>query len=96
VPAVWRTDLDALQFDLPDGAGQAVVHRLAFRALTSGSPGPDDCLAFFECKCRAFEAAAFVKIMRDGLPKGARFHLTSRDIARALTEAPRLIDTTRL
>ncbi len=86
---VWRDDLDALQFDLDDETGaarQCLVHRLAFRSLLSEPATPNSCLAYFHGNRGAFEAAARAKVERDALPDGARFHLTSRDIAQALRD----------
>ena len=80
--AVWRTDLDALEFAV--GAGAALVHRLAFRALLDGPATAESCMAFFAANRGLFRAAAEAKIARAGLPSDARFHLTSRDLRRAV------------
>ena len=83
----WRDDIDALAFQ-PDGHGATcVVHRLAFRTLMRLVPTPDACLAYFIAHEGAFRASAQAKIARRGLAPGTSFHLTSRDLARALTVA---------
>jgi hypothetical protein len=44
-------------------------------------------MAYFIRNEEAFRASAQAKITRRRLPPGANFHLTSRDLARALTVA---------
>ncbi len=83
----WRHDIDALAFQPEGHRGICVVHRLAFRTLMRVVPTPAACIAFFAAREGAFRAAAEAKISRRGLPPGANFHLTSRDLARALTVA---------
>lgn len=83
----WRGDLDSLAFDLPSGGGACVVHRRAFRPLLNGEPTPAACLQWAQRNRSALDAAAFAKMERKGLAKGARFHLTSRDIRRAMAQA---------
>jgi hypothetical protein len=83
----WRHDIDALAFR-PDGHhGTCVVHRLAFRTLMRLMPTPDACIAYFTANEDAFRTSARGKISRRGLQPGTSFHLTSRDLARALTVA---------
>ena len=83
----WRYDIDALAFQ-PEGHDAAcVVHRLAFRTLMRLVPTPDACLAYFTAHEHAFRASAQAKITRRGLSPGTSFHLTSRDLTRALTIA---------
>ncbi|MGX1099857.1 hypothetical protein [Amorphus sp. MBR-141] len=79
--ARWRSDLDALEF--PVGEGACLVHRLAFRTLLDGSATPEACMALYAAETGRFRAAATAKIARAGLSPGARFHLTSRDLRRA-------------
>jgi hypothetical protein len=79
---VWRQDLDALAF-VPEGhGGLCFIHRLAFRTLVGHDPDPAACEAWFRWERAAFAAAASRKIEGRRLPRGANFHLTSRDIAR--------------
>ncbi|SEQ12211.1 hypothetical protein SAMN05216548_102447 [Faunimonas pinastri] len=82
--AVWRGDLDALEFVPAGHLGRCMVHRLAFRSLLRSAPGPEDCLTFFARERAAFQAAARSKLTRTDMPSDRNFHLTSRDIARAL------------
>jgi hypothetical protein len=91
IPAIWRSDIDALAFR-PEGRPEfCMVHRRAFRTLMGVSPTPEDCEAFFRSHRGAFEAAAHGKIAEKDIAPGTNFHLTSRDIARRLAlanEAP--------
>jgi hypothetical protein len=82
--SIWRNDIDALAFAPQGHAGLCTVHRLAFRTLLGRRPTPPDCLAFFAANEHAFHHAARAKILRRGLGAGSRFHLTSRDVARAI------------
>lgn len=86
--AVWRDDLDALQFGVPGQGSLCLVHRLAFRALLPSGPGeslsPQACLELFLSESRHFEAAAMAKIARLQLSPGRNLHLNSRDIRRAM------------
>ena len=50
-------------------------------------PTPEACMAYFIQNEGAFRASAQAKISRRHLEPGANFHLTSRDLARALTVA---------
>ena len=79
----WRHDVDALVFQPSWHEGSCFVHRLAFRTMT-GKIGPEGCEAYFRVHRDAFERAARAKIRRAGLPTGENFHLTSRDVRRAL------------
>jgi hypothetical protein len=83
----WRHDIDALAFQPEGHRGICVVHRLAFRTLMRLVPTPDACITYFTEQEEAFRASAQAKISRRRLPPGANFHLTSRDLARALTVA---------
>ena len=87
VMATWRHDIDALAFR-PDGHdGTCMVHRLAFRTLMSLVPTPDACIAYFAAHEDAFRTSAQAKIRRRALAPDTNFHLTSRDLAHALTVA---------
>jgi hypothetical protein len=83
----WRHDIDALAFQPEGHRGICVVHRLAFRTLMRLVPTPEACITYFTAHEGAFRASARAKISRRRLQPGANFHLTSRDLARALTEA---------
>ena len=83
----WRHEIDALAFQPEGHRGSCVVHRLAFRTLMRFVPTPDACLAYFTAHESAFRASAEAKISRRRLQPGTNFHLTSRDLARALTVA---------
>lgn len=83
--AAYRDDIDSLGFRPPGHDGTCVVHRRAFATLLGRPPSPADCLAWFEEHRAGFESAAAAKIARAALPAAANFHLTSRDIRRALT-----------
>lgn len=89
IPAIWRSDIEALAFR-PDGRpGFCMVHRRAFRTLMGFSPTPEDCEVFFRSNRGAFQAAAHAKIIEKNIARGSNFHLTSRDIARRLALANR-------
>ena len=88
--AQWREDLDALQFFVMAKGSLCVVHRLAFRRLLGFTPSRDDCLAYFAIHATAFDAAALAKINRESTPFGFRFHLTSRDIGKQVSESQTL------
>jgi hypothetical protein len=83
----WRDDLNSLGFQPSGHNGSCVVHRRAFATLLGFAPSPTDCVAWFEEHSAAFEWAAAAKISRAALPAAANFHLTSRDIRRALDQA---------
>jgi hypothetical protein len=83
----WRDDIDALAFQPEGHEGMCMVHRLAFRTLMRIVPTPDACIAYFTAHERAFHASAHAKINRKRLEPGANFHLTSRDLTRAVTVA---------
>ena len=79
----WRHDINTLMFR-PDGhRGGCFIHRLAFRSL-SGSCSRESCETYFRENRDAFERAAQVKMTRGNVPTEQNFHLTSRDIRRAL------------
>jgi hypothetical protein len=86
-PAEWRRDIDALAFEPHGHEAACVVHRLAFRTLIRMIPTPEDCIAYFAAHEAAFRAAAQAKILRRRIKPGMSFHLTSRDLARALAVA---------
>ena len=87
ITATWRHDIDALAFRPDDHDGTCMVHRLAFRTLMRVVPTPDACIGYFSAHEASFRASAQAKISRRGLQPTANFHLTSRDLARALTVA---------
>jgi|SRR5580704_2220937 hypothetical protein len=80
----WRHDIDALAFAPEGHHGVCVVHRLALRTLLPGVPTPEGCIAYFAAHEGAFRAAARAKILHRAIAPGVNFHLTSRDLARAL------------
>jgi hypothetical protein len=82
--ASWRIDIDSLSFRPEGHEGACVVHRRALRTLMRRDPNAEEALAFFEARSPAFLAAAVAKIERAGLAPAANFHLTSRDLRRAL------------
>ena len=82
----WRDDVDALEFRPNGHDGSGFIHRLAFRSI-SGEVGQEGCEAYFQAHREAFERAARAKIRRAGLATDQNFHLTSRDVRRALAEA---------
>lgn len=88
----WRADLDAVEFVPRGREAAAVVHRRAFRVLLGREPTPDDCLAFLREASRAFEDAARDKIDRARIGPAVRFHLTSRDLRRALTRPAQAVE----
>jgi hypothetical protein len=80
----WRDDVEALAFR-PDGhLGLCMVHRHAFRTLLRAMPSPEQCADFFGAHELAFQAAAREKVLRASVAMDANFHLTSRDLSRAL------------
>lgn len=80
----WRDDVEALAFR-PDGhEGLCMVHRHAFRTLLRAMPSPEQCADFFWAHEPAFQAAAREKVLRANVAVDANFHLTSRDVSRAL------------
>jgi hypothetical protein len=80
----WRPDIDSLSFQPHGHVGQCVVHRRAFATILGFEPTPDDCAACFQQRLAAFEEAAAAKISSAALATDANFHLTSRDILRAV------------
>ncbi len=82
----WRHDVDALVFRPNGHEGSCFIHRLAFRSM-SGEVDQEGCEAYFRAHRAAFERAAQAKIRGGGLAMEQNFHLTSRDVRRALTEA---------
>ena len=93
---VWREDIDSLAFRPSRHAGWCVIHRLAFRAFLGPRVARDACLAFFAANEARFDAAAAAKIGRTALAGEANFHLTSRDLRKAIGSgagAARFLDT---
>lgn len=84
--AIWRDDIDALQFEPAGHGGLCLIHRLAFRKLLGPGTAPDPatCLSLFESHHPAFTAAAITKIAAQTLPPGRNFHLNSRDVRRQM------------
>ena len=82
--SVWRADIDSLQFRPQGHDGWCVVHRRAFRTLLALEPSSEDCQAWFAANSAAFQRAAVAKVTRSALRSDANFHLTSRDVSRAL------------
>lgn len=81
---VWRADVDALAFRPSSHRGLCMVHRHAFRTLLRRYPSPEDCAAYFQDHRAVFQAAASVKLAQASVAADANFHLTSRDLARAM------------
>jgi hypothetical protein len=73
-----------LSFQPPEHTGECLVHRGAFRTLLGFDPSPADCEQWFTNHRTAIYQAAAEKISRVSLHIQDRFHLTSRDIIRAL------------
>jgi len=84
MPGEWRSDIDSLSFQPQGHTGRCVVHRRAFQTLQGFKPTPEDCVAYYLRERAAFQRAAAAKISRAALPAGANFHLTSRDVLRAV------------
>jgi hypothetical protein len=87
--ANWSEAADSVAFEPAGHGAECLVHRRAFRALMVRTSLPreplaTDCLAFFGRNAAAFQAAAAAKIAQRALPPAARFHLTSRDVRRAM------------
>jgi hypothetical protein len=61
-----------------------LIHRGALRTLLGFEPSPEDCQRWFASHSEAVYRAAAAKIRRGRLNPQARFHLTSRDVARSL------------
>jgi hypothetical protein len=80
----WHATADSLRFRPSGHEGFCFVHRLAFRTLIGRDSSPDECQAFFAREAPAFQAAAARKMAERGLPSDANFHLTSRDVLRAI------------
>lgn len=82
--AFWREDIDSLAFYVDQHEGLCVMHRRAFRALLGFDPTPQQCLDYFEQRRVVFVQSARNKIERAKIPSSANFHITSRDIRRAV------------
>ncbi len=81
----WRHDIDALVFTPRGHKAGCFIHRLAFRSL-SGEGSRESCEVYFRANKDAFERAARAKIQKAGVSVEQNFHLTSRDVRRALAE----------
>jgi len=81
----WRSDVDALTFEVGSHTGRCFVQRGAFGTLLGHDPVPAECAQYFEEHRAVFERAAQEKLLRAKIAAGANYHLTSRDIARELT-----------
>jgi hypothetical protein len=79
--------IDSLVFVPQHHGGRCVVHRRALRILLGREPRPDESLRHAEENASAYEEAARAKISRVGLGHDAHFHLTSRDLRRAITSS---------
>ena len=79
--AVWRDDLDALQFPAGNGGAHCMIHRLAFRKLIGRDPKSQDCLDWYGENAALFQAAALAKIARLALPADRNLHIDSRDVS---------------
>jgi hypothetical protein len=88
LPPTWWGEIESLAFYPGGYAGLCVVHRLAFRTLLGFDPTPEQCQALYLKEKYAFERAAQDKIARRHLASEANFHLTSRDILRAMKMDP--------
>ena len=88
--ALWRDDIDALQFQFEETDRLCLIHRLAFKALLNDQPNKQSCLAFFLEHREAFLSAAMKKAARTGQPD-QNIHITSRDVARMLVTVKALI-----
>ena len=82
----WRHDIEALVFRLNGHEGSCFIHRLAFRSI-SGDVSQEGCEVYFRVHREAFERASWAKIRTANLAMEQNFHLTSRDVRRAITEA---------
>jgi hypothetical protein len=83
----WRAEIESVAFR-PDGhRGVCVVHRRAFETLLGRAASPEDCAEYLQAHQAIFEQAAAAKIARAALQSHDNFHLTSRDIARQLSES---------
>ncbi len=60
------------------------MHRRAFRALLRHPATDQECMDYFRANSSAFHAAACAKLGRRRLLFTDAFHLTSRDVSRAL------------
>jgi hypothetical protein len=81
--ARWLADLDALAFVPAGHQADCLVHRRALGTLIGRGAEAEAALAFYAAEQAVFERAAAAKIASAGLAGSVRFHLTSRDIARA-------------
>lgn len=79
--AVWRDDLDALQFPAGNGGALCMIHRLAFRKLIGHDPREQDCLDWYDVNAAVFHAAAIAKMARLELSEDRNLHIDSRDIS---------------
>jgi hypothetical protein len=84
--ALWRADIDALQFLPLSHEANCMVHRLAFRRLLDTMPDAQACLEYFDLHAAAFQRAATLKATELRLTTGRSFHLNSRDLRRQLPD----------
>lgn len=84
--AIWRAEIDAVEF-YTDGPYRFVVHRNVFRTLRGTPSEPEVCLAFVEVNADAFLIAARARIAAAASPSIKAFHLNSRQVRRAMTDA---------
>lgn len=87
IEPLWRDDLGSVEFTVPGHGGRCVIHARAIATLMGAPAGREDCLAFARANAAALDAAARDRIARKALAPGSAFHLTSRDIRRALRQA---------
>jgi hypothetical protein len=90
--AIWRDDLDALQFAAGDGGALCMIHRLAFRRLIGTIPDREACLAWFAAHADVFAAAALDKMTRLDLLRDRNLHIDSRDVLRQMPDNPNPAD----
>jgi DNA-binding GntR family transcriptional regulator len=82
IGAIWRDEIDAVEFWLED-ACRFVVHRNVFRTLLGRSATPGNCLSFAEAHAEEILAAA--RARRGEAASGIMaFHLNSRQLRRAM------------
>ena len=82
IGAIWREEIDAIEFRLEDG-WRFVVHRNVFRTLLGRAASPLECLSFTEA--HAEEVLAAARARRGEAASGTTaFHLNSRQLRRAL------------
>jgi len=83
--AIWRADLEAVEFRPHNHGGVCMIHRLAFRTLIGRSPDAAKCLVFFEDNKLAILRAAKLKMSTGKIADHRNFHLNSRDVRKFLS-----------